>query len=67
MFYYDPVCGKKVNRHNVQSTVTYEGEAYYLCCPVCQTLFERDPSRYVRRQEQPGRAVSQGSDGHRPR
>lgn len=47
MFYYDPVCGKKVNRHKVQATVRYEGETYYLCCPVCQSIFEKYPQRYA--------------------
>lgn len=48
MFYYDPVCGKKVNRQKVQAAVKHEGETYYLCCPVCQSLFERDPGFYIR-------------------
>lgn len=48
MFYYDPVCGKKVNRHKVQAAITHDGQTYYLCCPVCQTLFERSPEDYIR-------------------
>ncbi len=45
---YDPVCGKRVNRNKAHITVEYKGARYYLCCPHCQSSFERDPLKYVR-------------------
>jgi YHS domain-containing protein len=43
----DPVCGQKVNPNKSYVSVKYEGEVYYLCCPVRQREFERDPDRYI--------------------
>lgn len=44
----DPVCEKRINRHSAQTAIEYEGITYYLCCPLCQAEFERDPARYAR-------------------
>lgn len=44
----DPVCGRRINRHRAQIAVEYEGVTYYLCCPLCQTRFERDRGKYAR-------------------
>jgi YHS domain-containing protein len=44
----DPVCGKRINRHRAQAAIEHEGTVYYVCCPLCQTQFERDPARYAR-------------------
>ena len=44
----DPVCGKRINRNKAHIVVKYQGEAYLLCCPLCQAEFERDPQRYLR-------------------
>ena len=47
MFYYDPVCGRKVNRNKAHARVKYKDEIYYLCCPKCQSEFEQDPKNYL--------------------
>ncbi len=47
MFYYDPVCGRKVNRNKAYARVKYKDEIYYLCCPKCQSEFEQDPKNYL--------------------
>lgn len=47
MFYYDPVCGKKINRSKAHVRLKYEDEIYYLCCPKCQAEFEKDPKNYL--------------------
>jgi YHS domain-containing protein len=44
----DPVCGKKINRNKVHAKVKYNNETYYLCCPLCQSEFEKDPEKYIK-------------------
>jgi YHS domain-containing protein len=48
VFIHDPVCGKRINRNKAHITVEYRGEVYYLCCPECQSAFEREPQEYAR-------------------
>ena len=43
----DPVCGKRVHRGRVHAVIEYEGVTYYLCCPLCQSQFEREPKTYA--------------------
>ncbi len=43
----DPVCGKKMNRNKAYSKIKYGKITYYLCCPLCQALFEKDPDKYI--------------------
>ncbi len=49
MHIVDPVCGKHINRNKAHMVVTYEGNEYYLCCPLCQATFEREPEKFLRR------------------
>lgn len=44
----DPVCGKRMNRSKAHIAIEYEGVAYFLCCPQCQSEFERTPQKYAR-------------------
>jgi YHS domain-containing protein len=44
----DPVCGKRMNRSKAHIVIEYEGVAYFLCCPQCQSEFERTPQKYAR-------------------
>ena len=44
----DPVCGKRVNRNKAHIVLEYKGHEYLLCCPMCQSAFERDPEKYLR-------------------
>lgn len=44
----DPVCGKRITRNGAHIAIEYGGATYYLCCPMCQAAFEREPTRYVR-------------------
>ncbi|HLA25371.1 MAG TPA: YHS domain-containing protein [bacterium] len=46
----DPVCGRRMTRNGAHIVIEHGGETHYLCCPQCQSEFERDPDRYVRRQ-----------------
>ena len=43
----DPVCGKRMNRSKAHIVIEYEGVAYFLCCPQCQSEFERKPQVYA--------------------
>ena len=43
----DPVCGKRINRGKAHAVVEYERVQYFLCCPLCQAKFERQPKRYA--------------------
>ncbi len=43
----DPVCGRKMNRNKAYVTIQYKSEKFYLCCPLCQAEFEKDPEKYI--------------------
>ena len=43
----DPVCGKRMNRNKAHIVIEYEGVNYFLCCPQCQSEFERTPQAYA--------------------
>ncbi|NIR32023.1 MAG: YHS domain-containing protein [Gammaproteobacteria bacterium] len=43
----DPVCGKRINRNKAHIVIQYKGARYFLCCPLCQAEFERDPAKYA--------------------
>ena len=44
----DPVCGPRINRNKAHIAIEYEGRTYLLCCPLCQSEFEKDPQKYIR-------------------
>lgn len=43
----DPVCGRKMNRNKAYVIVKHNGDEYLLCCPLCQSEFERNTEKYV--------------------
>ena len=43
----DPVCGKKINPNKAYVKVKYGKETYYLCCPICQAEFEKNPKNFI--------------------
>jgi YHS domain-containing protein len=43
----DPVCKRKMNRNKAYVTIQYKRENYFLCCPLCQAEFEKDPEKYT--------------------
>ena len=43
----DPVCGKRINRNKAHITIVHQGVEYFLCCPKCQSDFEKDPGKYA--------------------
>ncbi len=44
----DPVCGKWFSHEQAEAAIEYEGNLFYLCCPLCRRQFEQDPARYAR-------------------
>ncbi|MEW5940002.1 MAG: YHS domain-containing protein [Chloroflexota bacterium] len=42
----DLVCGMTVNEGTSLQTA-YKGKTYYFCSPLCKSLFERDPEKYI--------------------
>ena len=47
----DPVCGMTVEPESAAGTATHEGTPYYFCSAHCKSAFERDPAKYVKRDE----------------
>ncbi|MEW6092912.1 MAG: YHS domain-containing protein [Chloroflexota bacterium] len=43
----DPVCGMSVNPGTAAAKSVYEGQTYHFCSPVCKSLFEREPEKYL--------------------
>ncbi|MBU2447069.1 MAG: YHS domain-containing protein [Bacteroidetes bacterium] len=43
----DPVCNRKMNKNKAYAKVKHNDRIYYLCCPLCQAQFEKDPERYI--------------------
>lgn len=40
-------CGMRVNRNKAHIQITYKGDSYLACCPLCQSEFERDPEKRI--------------------
>ena len=48
----DPVCGMDVTYETAQARSEYYGETYYFCSLDCKETFDRDPEKYVAREEE---------------
>lgn len=44
----DPVCSAVILPQQAYSSVRYEGQHYYFCCPVCQGAFQQNPVPYLK-------------------
>jgi YHS domain-containing protein len=51
----DPVCGKKMNPNKAYAQIAYKSEMYYLCCPLCQSEFEKEPDAYIQKRNGNGK------------
>ncbi|MFQ6093481.1 MAG: YHS domain-containing protein [bacterium] len=38
----------RVNRNKAYISIEYKGETFYLCCPLCQGEFEKNPEKYIK-------------------
>jgi len=45
--HHDPVCKRRMNPNKAWAKIHYQGEIYYLCCPLCQSEFEKQPKKYI--------------------
>lgn len=41
-------CNKQLNRNKAFMTISLNNVDYLLCCPLCQSEFERDPDKFIR-------------------
>lgn len=48
---YCPVTGDSFTVHEQTPVVQYKGKRYYMCCPGCDTEFQKDPERYIKKME----------------
>jgi len=48
----DPVCGMMVEEDQAAATSVYKGVTYYFCARGCKVAFDRDPEKYLSRQEE---------------
>lgn len=47
IYHYDPVCRRKINKHQATYIYNFKNEHFLLCCPVCQTEFEKNQQGYM--------------------
>ena len=47
----DPVCGMDVDPKTAAGKSEYKGETYYFCSPGCKKTFDKDPEKYVGKQD----------------
>ena len=47
----DPVCGMEFAQQAAAASSTYRTRVYYFCHPVCQKIFDADPTRFVEDEE----------------
>lgn len=58
----DPVCKMAVDTETAQHKSEYQGNTYYFCAPGCKAAFDRDPAKYLsKEQSSPGGHSSHGS------
>lgn len=41
------VCGNKINRNKAHIQIEHKGTRYLVCCPLCQSEFEKDPEMAI--------------------
>lgn len=50
----DPICGMEVKPEEAAATCEYKGKTYYFCAVACKERFEKDPERYIEKEEKGG-------------
>ena len=48
----DPVCGMTVFEHAVKAKLVYQGQTYHFCSTLCKRIFDREPEKYIKSDEQ---------------
>ena len=47
----DPVCKMQVEESKAAATSEYKGKKYYFCAVGCKKTFERNPEKYIAKEE----------------
>jgi len=47
----DPVCGMDVDPKQSAGQSQCQGQTYYFCSPGCKRAFDRDPHKYVGKEQ----------------
>ena len=47
----DPVCGMDVTPKSAAGTSEYKGHTYYFCARGCKRSFDKDPEKYLNKDE----------------
>ena len=48
----DPVCGMTVDPKNVTLSTHYKGKTFHFCSKMCKAMFEREPEKYAKAEEE---------------
>lgn len=43
----DPVCNMMVEKKKAAGTSAYKGKTYYFCAKACKAEFDKNPERYI--------------------
>ncbi|RJP75026.1 MAG: hypothetical protein C4532_01180 [Candidatus Abyssobacteria bacterium SURF_17] len=43
------VCAKPLSEGEMRFEKKWKGKAYFACCPICFSLLQKDPERYIDR------------------
>jgi YHS domain-containing protein len=56
----DPVCGMSVDKATAKWKTDYKGVPYYFCSEVCQTMFIKEPEKYLAAQAEGEGSMNRG-------
>lgn len=45
----DPVCKMEVDEKTAKWKSEHEGKTYYFCAPGCKKVFDKEPSKYLKK------------------
>jgi YHS domain-containing protein len=48
----DPVCGMEIDPATAAGKSEYKGQTYYFCSKGCKRDFDKDPEKYIGKEEQ---------------
>jgi YHS domain-containing protein len=48
-------CRTKLNRNKAHIQIEYRGARYLVCCPLCQSAFEKEPEKYLMKADKLGK------------
>jgi Cu+-exporting ATPase len=47
----DPVCGMEIDEKTAAGKSEYQGQTYYFCSSGCKRAFDKEPAKYVGRND----------------